>query len=213
MLAEVILPKGTMEDIKIENAAPEDAEAMAGLIYSSGPKAFDYVFGKQTPAAQDYLYHAVQRNKGQYSHRNHVLVRSNGHVLGSMFNYDSRGLSAMYLPTVMSVLSFFRWRIWGVAKRSSVIDEVIKPPADDMLVVAHLAVAPEAQGMGIGSKLIDYAADIARENGYAGLALDVSMENPAAQRLYERLGFQVCAERLSPVSEVPGHRYMEWRFS
>lgn len=202
-----------MEDIQIENAALEDAEAMANLIYSSGPKAFDYVFGKQSTKAQDYLYHAVQRENGQYSHRNHVIVRHQGAVLGSMFNYDSRGLSAMYFPTVLSVLSYFRWKILGVAKRSTVIDQVIKPPADDLLVVAHLAVAPQAQGMGIGSKLIDYAAGIAREYGYAGLALDVSMENPAAQRLYERLGFEVCAERLSPVNDVPGHRYMEWRFA
>lgn len=202
-----------MEDVLIENAAPEDAKAMASLIYSSGPKAFDYVFGQQAAKALDYLYHAVQRENGQYSHRNHIIVRHKGAVLGSMFNYDSRGLSAMYLPTVLSVLSFFRWKILGVAKRSTVIDQVIKPPADDLLVVAHLAVAPEAQGMGIGSKLIDYAAGIAREYGYAGLALDVSMENPSAQRLYERLGFEVCAERQSPVRDVPGHRYMEWRFA
>ncbi|WP_299775977.1 N-acetyltransferase [uncultured Pseudoteredinibacter sp.] len=207
-----------MEDIQIEGAAPEDAAAMADLIYSSGPKAFDYVFGAKAlggkrMTAKDYLLHAAQRRNGQYSHRNHVLVRRNGTVLGSMFNYDNRGLSAMYLPTIMSVIGFFRWRIWGVAKRSNVIDQVIKPPADDLLVVAHLAVAPEAQGLGIGSKLIDYAAGIAKEHGYAGLALDVSMENPAAQRLYERLGFEVCAERLSPIDEVPGHRYMEWRFS
>ncbi|MCV6624663.1 MAG: GNAT family N-acetyltransferase [Cellvibrionaceae bacterium] len=202
------------QDLVIEAARPTDAAAIAPLIYSSGHQAFDYVFGQRRGGnrAQAYLQHAFVRNSGQFSHRNHLTIRYQGRVVASMFNYDNRGLGRMHWATVMSVLSYFHWHILGVAKRSGIIDQVIKPAAEDMLVVAHLAVAPEAQGLGLGSRLISHAENIAREHGYAGLALDVAMDNPSAQRLYERLGFCVRAEHPSPIGEVPGHRYMEWRF-
>jgi ribosomal protein S18 acetylase RimI-like enzyme len=45
--------------------------------------------------------------------------------------------------------------------------------------------------------------------------LDVAMSNPRAQALYERAGFVVIGERVSPLGNargtVPGHRRMEWR--
>jgi len=198
----------------IEHALKKDSQTMAELIYSSGPKAFDYVFSKEgkRQLTRSYLRHAFERGIGQYSYKNHCVVRQGGEVVGSMFNYDVRSLSRMHLSTVMSVCGFFRWGIFGVAKRSGVIDEVIKRPAHDVLVVAHLAVAPQAQGLGVGSQMIEFARKQAEENGYSGLALDVSVENPNAQRLYERLGFVVIAENPSPVTDVPDHRHMELRF-
>ena len=55
-----------------------------------------------------------------------------------------------------------------------------------------LAVMPEAQGRGVGQKLIE-AIDPLR--GVNGVSLIVEDTNPAAQRLYERLGFRVTATR------------------
>ena len=47
------------------------------------------------------------------------------------------------------------------------------------------------------------------------MVLDVAMTNPDAQRLYQRLGFEVVAERRSALvnaqGRVPDHRRMQWR--
>lgn len=62
--------------------------------------------------------------------------------------------------------------------------------ADDEAAVIHiLAVSPDKQGAGIGSKMIQEAVQIARNNGMKAIRLDVLASNTPAQRLYERLGF------------------------
>jgi ribosomal protein S18 acetylase RimI-like enzyme len=53
-----------------------------------------------------------------------------------------------------------------------------------------LAVAPEAQGRGIGRALVEACIDRARTEGRPGLALHTRPVMTAAQRLYESLGFR-----------------------
>ena len=48
-----------------------------------------------------------------------------------------------------------------------------------------------------------------RRAGLPMAALDVSVANPRAQALYERLGFTVQAERHSNLPGVASHRYMQ----
>ncbi|HJW22457.1 MAG TPA: GNAT family N-acetyltransferase [Candidatus Limnocylindrales bacterium] len=62
-----------------------------------------------------------------------------------------------------------------------------------------LAVAPEAQGRGIGRALVEVCIERARAAGRPGLALYTRPVMTAAQRLYESLGFR----------RVPG---LDWQF-
>ena len=50
-------------------------------------------------------------------------------------------------------------------------------------------VAPGARGSGVSDRLVTAVIDWARLAGYQRLLLDVGDENPAAVRLYERMGF------------------------
>ena len=50
--------------------------------------------------------------------------------------------------------------------------------------------APEARAKGIGSKMLDYALQRAEGQRAGQIALDVRVDNSAAQRLYARFGFQ-----------------------
>jgi GNAT superfamily N-acetyltransferase len=52
-----------------------------------------------------------------------------------------------------------------------------------------LDVAPPLRDGGIGTRLIEYVEGELRNRGYAGVYLDVSVENDGARRLYERLGY------------------------
>ena len=63
--------------------------------------------------------------------------------------------------------------------------------ADDKVAVIHiLAVNPDAQGKGIGSKMIREAIRLALNNGILAVRLDALASNTPAHRLYERLGFE-----------------------
>lgn len=57
------------------------------------------------------------------------------------------------------------------------------------LTVGALAVDPPMRGKGIGTRLMEVVFDWARERGFRSLSLEVVDTNPAARRLYERLGF------------------------
>ena len=64
-------------------------------------------------------------------------------------------------------------------------------PAADEFRIETLAVATEARGQGIGTRLLNEAERYAREHGYAVLSLDVVDTNVRARQLYERLGLEV----------------------
>lgn len=58
-----------------------------------------------------------------------------------------------------------------------------------------LAVAPAAQGLGIGRRLVEACIARARADGRHRLALLTTIEMVAAHRLYERLGFRRAPDR------------------
>ncbi|MDQ6727266.1 MAG: GNAT family N-acetyltransferase [Actinomycetota bacterium] len=61
---------------------------------------------------------------------------------------------------------------------------------DDEAAIRYLAVAPEAQGRGVGSALVAACVDRARAGGKIRLTLHTTDPMTAAQRLYERAGFR-----------------------
>jgi ribosomal protein S18 acetylase RimI-like enzyme len=64
-----------------------------------------------------------------------------------------------------------------------------RPLAMGQLLMDGVSVAPNARGTGIGTVLIQCIQTLGRQEGHRTLRLDVIDTNPAARRLYERLGF------------------------
>jgi ribosomal-protein-alanine N-acetyltransferase len=61
--------------------------------------------------------------------------------------------------------------------------------------VMTLAVAPRAQGRGLGRTLLEELVDRARRRGAEYLMLEVRDDNLPARRLYERAGFELLTTR------------------
>ncbi|MBN1810647.1 MAG: GNAT family N-acetyltransferase [Anaerolineae bacterium] len=57
------------------------------------------------------------------------------------------------------------------------------------LTVGAFAIDAPMRGKGIGTRLMEAVFDWARERSFRSLSLEVVDTNPAARRLYERLGF------------------------
>lgn len=78
-----------------------------------------------------------------------------------------------------------------------------KPRVDDFLQhtpsLKALAVRPDLQSQGIGTKLIQYAENLAKEKGYTQLGLAVGTENLRAIKLYKRLQYTV----YEPIAPFP----------
>jgi ribosomal protein S18 acetylase RimI-like enzyme len=58
------------------------------------------------------------------------------------------------------------------------------------LIVHRFTVDPARQGQGLGTALMDYAEEQARERGYDTLRLDAFTKNPPAVALYEKRGYR-----------------------
>lgn len=63
------------------------------------------------------------------------------------------------------------------------------PLGDNTIYLSYLAVQEDARNQGIGTKMINYACEVSKRNGYSNIALKVDKDNLGAERLYERLGF------------------------
>ncbi len=73
---------------------------------------------------------------------------------------------------------------------------VISHKAARHLFIWQIAVLPEAQGKGFGSKLLEYTIDYARKNDDCEAILaTVETDNTASQKLFEKYGFQIESER------------------
>lgn len=65
-----------------------------------------------------------------------------------------------------------------------------------------IATYEQFRGQGLGSRLINLAADIAKNESCDSISLIVASENTDAKRLYERLGFNALASL--PIVSFPG---------
>ena len=64
--------------------------------------------------------------------------------------------------------------------------------------IHKIYVMPSAQGKGVGRVMINWIANVTKQNKMDSLLLDVYRHNPAIQ-FYERLGFQKVAEQVTEV--------------
>jgi ribosomal-protein-alanine N-acetyltransferase len=71
------------------------------------------------------------------------------------------------------------------------------PDGNDMLV-ANVAVCPDARRRGLGRRLLELAIERASEAHLTGCTLDVRTSNADAQRLYRGMGF-------APIGIRPGY--------
>lgn len=62
--------------------------------------------------------------------------------------------------------------------------------AGDVADVMTIGVSPQAQGRGLGQRLLDRLLQIAREAGVEAVLLEVRADNDAARNLYARNGFE-----------------------
>ncbi|MFW5942674.1 MAG: GNAT family N-acetyltransferase, partial [Chloroflexota bacterium] len=95
--------------------------------------------------------------------------------------------------------AYFRER-WDPAARQIVVSEgedvgvLALEERDGDLFLSLIEIAPSHQGRGLGTAIIRDLQQRAREEGRA-LGLHVLKANPAARRLYRRLGFDIVEER------------------
>ena len=196
-------------DVIIRKAQLTDQGDIAQLIYSSGMDIYDYLYGDD---ALNFILYGFEQNLGFCGYSNVSVVIKDGEVVATGCFYDLDQFVANAKGNYQNILNFFNEvDAKQVLARLSKTASVVKPPKEGEVYLSNFGVSPSMRGLGIGTKLIEHELNQAREIGKTIFGLDVSAENPKAQKLYERLGLSVVAQNTFEDNEagVANSRKME----
>ena len=200
--------------MKFRSARPADSSAVVPLVYSSGPAFLDYIFCQHNvQQSQSFMHTAFTQGGGELGYRNHTVAELDGSVVGAGACFDSTDSFLFNLTGMRQIIQFYGL-ITGcqVIRRALGAATAVPPAAKNQLYIGHLGISPPCRGQGIGEALIMHLIQQHRSQHQAAV-LDVSVENPRAQQLYQRMGFRVTAllrsSLRSPFATMPDHRRME----
>jgi ribosomal protein S18 acetylase RimI-like enzyme len=99
-------------------------------------------------------------------------------------------------------------RVSVLERGGSILGVLVLLPQPETMLLDNVAVAPEAQGSGIGRLLLDHAEAAARATGYATITLYTNELMPENIALYARRGYVETERR-----QEKGHRRVYMRKS
>ena len=176
-------------------AEPKDADDVPRLTYSAGIEGFEYAFTQGNITALDFLRYAFLEGGGFFGYRNHVVVVVAGRVAGTGAFYSGHEYNNLSMEIGKQIFRFYGLlKFLPVMRRSFQALSLTPRPKKNMEYVANLGVSDDMRSRGIGTALLDRQKEVARSKGRLVYALDVSVNNPRAQGLYERLGFKVTGQ-------------------
>jgi ribosomal protein S18 acetylase RimI-like enzyme len=164
-------------------ATVDDAPVLAELVNYAGEGLPLYLWAQLAEpgeTAWEVGRRRAAREEGSFSHRNATVIEHHGECAGCLIGYGipdepepiQSDMPAMFVPL-----------------------QELENLAPGTWYVNVLAVLPRFRGMGLGTRLLHRAEEIARALGRRGLSVIVSDANTGARRVYERCGYREAATR------------------
>jgi len=171
--------------MEIRKANSKDAAAIAPLLLLAMEEIFyDFIGNNSYEIATSFLTELIQQKENQYSYQNCWVVEFENKITGVACVYDGADLSALQNPIAKMIKSTFN-HDFNPEKETQAGE----------IYIDCVGINSNFQGRGIGSKLFQFLVDEYVKNQQKNLGLLVDLENPKAQKLYERLGFEVMGEK------------------
>jgi ribosomal protein S18 acetylase RimI-like enzyme len=170
-------------DPSLRPALIEDAPILAELVNHAGDGLPLYLWSKMAEpgeSAWDVGRRRAARPEGGFSYRNATVIEHGGDCAGCLIGYEipdrpepiGNDLPAMFVPL-----------------------QELENLAPGTWYVNVLAVRPQFRGLGLGTRLLDFADQTGRRLGKRGMSVIVSDANPGARRLYGRCGYRETSAR------------------
>lgn len=196
-------------EVVLRPARSDEAERGARLILHSfhSPALVQYLFGLgDMRRAERAFAKLFAKRANRFSHQFATFAEVGGKPVGILLGYSARTLrwlnfrTAFQLPAVYGFTGALRFihrvhdAFWG-----------IPDPDRREWFIDNLAVLPGWRNRGIGSRLLAAAEAQTCRLCLKACSLDVEVENGAARRLYERMGFRrVATFRLGRLHRLCG---------
>ena len=169
--------------MNIRKARPDDSTQIAPLVYAAIHEiAYSLTGTSDQQQVLERLSMWIGRPGNRLSYENVWVAENETVMAGILIAYHGERASQLDEPI----------KAW--LRTQGQPDTLDVETSGDVLYIDSVAVDSSFGGRGIGTKLIQQAIDHARETGIPQVTLNVDQTNPAAGRLYERLGFKKVKE-------------------
>lgn len=184
----------------IRHVDGSDIAAIASIFMSAFPESMSHYYpGKPAPAKP---FRDIYAFLAAAEHSNFLVYEESGEVLGYIVVPRSMGL--VWAKSILSGYLFLWAFNWITGRYHLSLPRALTILQNKLLFAAHsfgrfprehaqvlsVAVAPKAQGRGIGRKLVQAGLDLLRSQGVSAVKLEVRPENAPARRIYASLGFK-----------------------
>lgn len=164
----------------IRKATPPDAENIAPLLLMAMEDiVFKFIDERDQEKAKKFLLHFIKNEDNQYSYQNCLVAEIGNEVIAAVSFYDGARLATLRQPVIEFIHEHF--------------DENLQPEDETgsgEFYIDSIGVSPDHRGKDIGAKLLQFLIDEYVNKQQKTLGLLVDQENPAAKKLYLKLGFK-----------------------
>ena len=180
--------------VKADPSSPVGAKL---LMMAMGGTANTLIGSLDTLTVQRIMRKLWRADGNRFSHEYAYEARHADETMGVITCCPASRLEQLAWPTFTQLLAYRHLPLLAYHLRHprqllALIG--LKEGLSDEFHIAALATMPQSRGLGIGSKLIAFAEEEALRQRFAACSLTVSLGNPDAKRLYERLGYRVTDE-------------------
>lgn len=165
----------------IRQAKPEDADKAASLIRLAIKEIAEALTGEmEEERILSVLADFFKKSGNRISYENTFVSVHDGEISGLIIAYHGKDAQELDAPIV-----------GHLRRKRKDPDITIDKEADtDDFYLDTICVDPNFQGKGIGSALIRYVEEYAKQKGYPRVSLVVEHVNEGASRLYNKLGYK-----------------------
>ncbi len=168
------------DTLTIRKATLADASYIATyLLLAMEDIVYLFIGDRDYDKAYSFLLHFVERENNQYAYQNCWVAEDEDGICAAVNIYDGADLVSLREPIVAFVRGKYN-------KDFNPEDET--QPGEHY--IDTIGVDATKQGQGIGSRLLDFLITEYVHKQHHTLGLLVDDDNPAAQKLYLKLGFK-----------------------
>ena len=180
--------------ISIRDAQIEDSAQIGAILAEAFTALYDWTFGRLGTETTARLLTALYAGGSLSLDTTRVAVTESkiaGVIILHVGESIGRGSVSGYWRIVRQEVAWGRRlrAFFGGLFSNFIINKRI-PTGEDMVYIEALAVAAQARGKGIGTRLLNDGEAWAVRQGRKRMALHVLLKNTRARRLYERMGFR-----------------------
>jgi ribosomal protein S18 acetylase RimI-like enzyme len=177
--------------ILIRPAISDDAGLASRLIYLSMGELADYLFGGAHLSVDEILAGLFLLQGNRFSWSIAEFAEWDGQPAGMLVSFPGWEFTRREMNIGLGLLkSCGLWDVLRLSVRALAIANGVETLRNEYYL-ANMAVFPDFQGRGIGSRLLAHAECKAHGAGLKKCSLIVDTENPSARLLYERFGYEV----------------------